>query len=145
MNRKNDNFDDKTELDLKRKQRDDPLELMRELTGEKESSKRHKKSKKKEKAKDKHKSDDDDLPPVKKSKTIEELRAERFLSLFAVKSSPFFFLNFYFTKRLKRECEERIKAHRLLSVNKEKDTPQVEVDDRKRKYNNQFNPDFSRF
>lgn len=59
------------------------------------------------------------------SKTIEQLRAER----------------------LKRESEERIKANRLMlgieevSGNKPN---KVEVDDRKRRYNNQFNPEISK-
>ena len=49
--------------------------------------------------------------------------------------------------RLKRENEERIRAQRFLAGDsgKEKETPKIEVDDRKRKYNNQFNPDVSRF
>ena len=50
--------------------------------------------------------------------------------------------------RLKRESEEKLKAARLLSGNSElgkKKEPAVELDDRKRKYNNQFNPDFTRF
>jgi hypothetical protein len=59
---------------------------MRELTGEKESSKKHKKSKKKERERDessKHEnsssSSSNSVQPVKKSKTIEEMRAERLL------------------------------------------------------------------
>lgn len=53
---------------------------------------------------------------------------------------------YFFYFRLKRENEERIKAQRLLSGGKDdklKET--VEFDDRKRKYNNQFNPDYSKY
>ncbi len=58
----------------------------------------------------------------------------------------FWNLNLAFHLRLKRECEERIKAQRLLMGNsKEQEQPKIEVDDRKRKYNNQFNPDFSKY
>lgn len=47
---------------------------------------------------------------------------------------------------MQRECEERIKANMLLSGNKNsgQEKQEKEVDDRKRKYNNQFNPDFSK-
>ena len=53
---------------------------------------------------------------------------------------------YFFYFRLKRENEERIKAQRLLSGGKD-DKPKetVEFDDRKRKYNNQFNPDYSKY
>lgn len=77
--------------------------------------KKHKKKHKKEKCKEKE---------TNRKKTIEELRAER----------------------LKREAEERLKAQRLISGDLGKSNePKIEVDDRKRKYNNQFNPDFSKF
>ena len=51
-----------------------------------------------------------------------------------------------FLCRLKRESEERLKAQRLLSGGKD-DKPKevVEFDDRKRKYNNQFNPEYSKY
>jgi hypothetical protein len=67
---------------LKRKQRDDPLNLIRELTGEKEKHKKHKKSKAKEKerereSKNENSSSTHSTQPAKKTKTIEELRAER--------------------------------------------------------------------
>jgi hypothetical protein len=61
---------------------------------------------------------------VKKSKTIEEMRAER----------------------LKREAEERTRANKLLYGLKEVEVKEkVELDDRKRRYNNQFNPEASRY
>jgi hypothetical protein len=48
--------------------------------------------------------------------------------------------------RLKREAEERAKANRLLNGDKqEKTQPKVELDDRKRRYNSQFNPDLARY
>lgn len=85
--------------------------------------KEHDKSKKKKKDKKDKKMDKPEVPIVKKAKTIEELRAER----------------------LKRESEERSKADRLLYGSKEPAKPAVELDDRKRKYNNQFNPEASRY
>lgn len=94
----------------------DPLKSIEELTGEterKKLKKKHKKEKQKEKDKDKN-----------RTKSIDELRAER----------------------IKREAEERIKAQRLISGEITKpNEPKIEADDRKRKYNNQFNPDFSKF
>ena len=57
----------------------------------------------------------------KKKKTIEELRAER----------------------LKRENEEKIKTQRLL--NGPSSTAPIQLDDRKRRYNSQFNPDLARY
>lgn len=79
-------------------------------------SDRKKQKKKHKKEKDKDKN--------KSKKSIEELRAER----------------------LKREADERIKANRLIAGDLGKtNEPKVEVDDRKRKYNNQFNPDFSKY
>ncbi len=66
----------------------------------------------------------DDKPVVKKSKTIEELRAER----------------------MKREAEERTRANKLLYGLKEVEVKEkVELDDRKRRYNNQFNPEISKY
>lgn len=95
----------------------DPLKKINELTGESER-KKHRKKHKKEKSKEKE--------DKKRPKSIEELRAER----------------------LKREAEERLKAQRLISGNKDLGKPvesKIEVDDRKRKYNNQFNPELSKF
>ena len=109
--------EDNIEIDLKRKRSLDPLKKINELTGESE----HKKNKKKHK-KDKSKEKEE----KKRPKSIEELRAER----------------------LKREAEERLKAQRLISGNKDLGKPvesRIEVDDRKRKYNNQFNPELSKF
>ena len=94
-----------------------------------DKSKKHKsKHKHKHKSKEKEKESSITTSEVKKSKTIEELRAER----------------------LKRESNEKQRAELLLmsksglpmASTKEK---QVELDDRKRKYNNQFNPEFSKF
>ena len=45
--------DDKEEIDLKRKIKDDPLETMKEFTDRKDSNKKHKKNKKKDKHKEK--------------------------------------------------------------------------------------------
>lgn len=95
-----------------------------------------KKDKKKKKKKHRHNSDDDGDNDdkykkkikaeviVDKTKSIEQLRAER----------------------LKREAEERAKAERLLNGNKSVPNPKehVELDDRKRRYNSQFNPDLAR-
>ena len=46
--------------------------------------------------------------------------------------------------RVKRETEERLKADRLLYGSKEP-VKTTETDDRKRKYNNQFNPEISKY
>ena len=94
-----------------------PLKKINELTGESDR-KKHKKKHKKEKSKEKDEK--------KKPKSVDELRAER----------------------LKREAEERLKAQRLISGNNNLGKPvesKIEVDDRKRKYNNQFNPELSKF
>ncbi|RNA04990.1 leukocyte receptor cluster member 1 [Brachionus plicatilis] len=108
--------EDDVEIDLKHKRYLDPLKSIEELTGEterKKLKKKHKKEKQKEKDKDKN-----------RTKSIDELRAER----------------------IKREAEEKIKAQRLISGEITKpNEPKIEADDRKRKYNNQFNPDFSKF
>jgi hypothetical protein len=55
-------------------------------------------------------------------------------------------INSYFKyERLKRELDERLKAERLLYAGKEPAKVTTEFDDRKRKYNNQFNPDISKY
>ncbi|CAF0879082.1 unnamed protein product [Brachionus calyciflorus] len=111
------NAEDDVEIDVKIKRSLDPLKTIEDLTGGSER-KKHKKKHKKEK----HKEKDD----KKRPKSIEELRAER----------------------LKREGEERLKAQRLISGNQNLGKPaeqKIEADDRKRRYNNQFNPDISKF
>jgi hypothetical protein len=61
---------------------------------------------------------------IKKKKTIEELRAER----------------------LKRENEEKIKTQRLLNgPSTSSNVSSIQLDDRKRRYNSQFNPDLARY
>ena len=57
------------------------------------------------------------------------------------------FLNAFRFLRLKREAEARVLTNRLLYGIKddEEKEPKVEVDDRKRRYNNQFNPEMSRY
>ncbi|KAM9299688.1 leukocyte receptor cluster member 1 [Gastrophryne carolinensis] len=47
-------------------------------------------------------------------------------------------------ERLKREAAERARAEALLSNKKEASNPEPEMDDRKRRYNSQFNPQFAR-
>ena len=110
----------------------DPLTTMN-LLMKKKDQKKHSEKKTKTLSKEKEKiiksTPVEHLVKNYKPKTIEQLRAER----------------------LKRESEERLKAQRLLSgangkgdensKNKEK----IELDDRKRKYNNQFNPDYSKY
>lgn len=128
------------EVDLKRKLKDDPMNDVTSYLKEKNNMKK-KKSRKlsheyekdckyAEHRKSKHKKADrkeaEREPEVKKKKTIEELRAER----------------------LKREADARVKTNRLLyGIKDEEETkePKIEVDDRKRRYNNQFNPEMSRF
>lgn len=79
--------------------------------------KREKKKKKK-----KHKKSSPS-PTPKKKKTIEELRAER----------------------MKREATEKQKTKQLFSdLRGEKPKGEVVLDDRERRYNSQFNPDFVR-
>jgi len=114
--------DDKTEVDLKSKRAADPLTSINTVMKEHEKKKKSKNKEKDYKKEKKSNSFISDEPPVKKSKTIEELRAER----------------------LKRETEERLKADRLLYGSKEP-VKVVETNDRKRKYNNQFNPDYSKY
>jgi hypothetical protein len=62
---------------------------------------------------------------IKRKKTIEELRAER----------------------LKRENEEKIKTQRLLNgpTTSSNASSSLQLDDRKRRYNSQFNPDLARY
>ena len=103
---------------------------MNTLMKTQKSDKKHKHSDKKSKHMEKAiksaaSSSLDNLVKQSQPKTIEQLRAER----------------------LKRESDERIKAQRLLSGNKDDTKPKerVEFDDRKRKYNNQFNPDYAKF
>lgn len=132
-----DSNESKNETDLKRKLQQDPMTYMNSLLKEKHDDK-HKKRKKDDKKdtstissssiksssssssgkdkKEKEKSDSSN------KKTIEALRAER----------------------LKRECEERIRVQRLLNNYKDEQR-RIEIDDRRRKYNNQFNPELSRF
>lgn len=93
-----------------------------------EDSDHHQHHKHKNKKKDKEDSKESTTtksPAASQSKTIEQMRAER----------------------LKRESEERIKAQRLLLGIKDpaSNAPKVEVDDRKRRYNNQFNPEMSKY
>ncbi|XP_073512492.1 leukocyte receptor cluster member 1 [Phyllobates terribilis] len=47
-------------------------------------------------------------------------------------------------ERLKREAAERVRAAALMSGNKEPSAPEQEMDDRKRRYNSQFNPQLAR-
>ncbi|KAM5132358.1 leukocyte receptor cluster member 1 [Mantella aurantiaca] len=47
-------------------------------------------------------------------------------------------------ERLKREVAERTRAKMLLSGRKKSSSPEQEMDDRKRQYNSQFNPQISR-
>ncbi len=74
MKPKSSTLDDNLEVDLKRKRETDPLTSINTVM--KEYEKKKKKSKEKDYKKEKKSSS---LPSVKKSKTIEELRAERYL------------------------------------------------------------------
>ncbi|XP_073427156.1 leukocyte receptor cluster member 1 [Dendrobates tinctorius] len=47
-------------------------------------------------------------------------------------------------ERLKREAAERARAAALMSGKKEQSAPEQEMDDRKRRYNSQFNPQLAR-
>lgn len=77
---KNESISDDTEVDLKRKLKMDPLTNINDLLeGHKKHKKEHRDKKHKHKQKDKKalQSTDEQKVFVKKSKTIEELRAER--------------------------------------------------------------------
>lgn len=134
-------LDDNLEVDLKRKRETDPLTSINTVMKEYEKTK--KKSKEKDYKKEKKSLS---LPPVKKSKTIEELRAERYyINLINDYYYDCFKNNeLLFNQRIKREADERLKAERLLYGSKEP-VKVAEFDDRKRKYNNQFNPDISKY
>ena len=78
---------------------------------------------------------------------IEQLRAERYISLSDLIES----VNCSF--RLKRESNERTKTAAYLSrvftgndqtIETPETTPVVETNDRKRRYNSQFNPDMAK-
>jgi len=121
--RKND--DGKGEIDLKHKSKDDPLAKMRSQmnSDDKDKDEKNKKNKKLKSEKESpQKPTASNTSSNNGKKTIEQLRAER----------------------LKRETEERIKAEKLLNPTKFKQ-PEVEFDDRKRKFNNQFNPTLSKY
>ena len=107
--------DDKNEIDLKRKLIDDPISQM---------NKQQKKESVDDKKKKKKKTNNNNDVEIKKKKTIEELRVER----------------------LKRENEEKIKTQRLLNgPSTSSNVSSIQLDDRKRRYNSQFNPDLARY
>ena len=84
------------------------------------------KQQKKESVDDKKKTFNNDVKPdeIKKKKTIEELR----------------------DKKLKRENEEKIKTQRLLNgPSASSNVSSIQLDDRRRRYNSQFNPDLARY
>ncbi|CAG2234338.1 unnamed protein product [Mytilus edulis] len=111
------------ERDDKRKKLMDPLYDLKnyvEKTKDAHSPEREKK-------KSKHKSKDKDRPQTtSSSKTIEQLRAER----------------------LKRETDEKKKTSDLMAKMRGKSVPDksdhVELNERRRGYNSQYNPDFVR-
>ncbi|KAG9481576.1 hypothetical protein GDO78_010688 [Eleutherodactylus coqui] len=109
---------DETTKDDKLKRKLDPMgemeKYLHQKTGQK---KRH--SDKKEQKKVKEKGNDKNGPP---KPSIEQLRRER----------------------LKREAAERARAEALLSGRKNQPTQEQEMDDRKRRYNSQFNPQLAR-
>lgn len=113
------------EVELKQKLSADPMKDIKAALKEKDKAKKRKHNHHHSGEKDRHKSksakSNTEPAVTKKSKTIEELRAER----------------------LKRENEARVKTNQLLYG--VKPVEKVEVDDRKRRYNNQFNPDASRY
>lgn len=114
------------ERDVKRKNHMDPIHDLKryvEKTKDSHSPERHR-HKHKEKKKHKHKSKDKDEHTSKK--TIEQLRSER----------------------LKREAEEKKKTAALLAKLRGETIPEktetVEMSDRNRGYNSQYNPEFVR-
>ncbi len=117
------------EYDFKRKYDLDPMRHMTKYLDIKEKHENKKKakddsSKKHKKHKHKHDKERDDTKSGKK--TIEQLRAER----------------------LKREKEERRRSEELLARARGEKLPtkekEVVLDERERRYNSQFNPDFVR-
>ncbi|XP_052072654.1 leukocyte receptor cluster member 1 homolog [Mytilus californianus] len=119
------------ERDEKRKKLMDPIYDLKnyvEKTKDAHSPERHKhKHKHKEKKKHKHKSKDKDRPQTtSSSKTIEQLRAER----------------------LRRESDEKKKTSELMAKLRGESVPDksdhVELNERRRGYNSQYNPDFVR-
>ncbi|CAD5116882.1 DgyrCDS5726 [Dimorphilus gyrociliatus] len=104
-----------SEADEKRKDFLDPMKAVEKHV---KTYKREKKKKKKKK----HKRSSPSPPPSKK-KSIEELRAER----------------------LRREATEKQKVKKLFGeLRGEKPKDDIIMDDRERRYNSQFNPDFVR-
>ncbi|VDI62193.1 Hypothetical predicted protein [Mytilus galloprovincialis] len=119
------------ERDEKRKKHMDPIYDLKnyvEKTKDAHSPERRKhKHKHKEKKKHKHKSKDKDRPQTtSSSKTIEQLRAER----------------------LRRESDEKKKTSDLMAKMRGESVPDksehVELNERRRGYNSQYNPDFVR-
>ncbi|XP_063396875.1 leukocyte receptor cluster member 1 homolog [Mytilus trossulus] len=119
------------ERDEKRKKHMDPIYDLKnyvEKTKDVHSPERKKnKHKHKEKKKHKHKSKDKDRPQTSSSsKTIEQLRAER----------------------LRREADEKKKTSELMAKLSGESVPDksqhVELNERRRGYNSQYNPDFVR-
>ncbi|KAG8567961.1 hypothetical protein GDO81_013847 [Engystomops pustulosus] len=107
-----------TAKDEKLKRLLDPMNKMEKYLHKKTGEKRRR-SDKKEHKKEKEKRNEKTGAP---KSSIEQLRQER----------------------LKREAAERARAEALLSGKKEKSTPDQEMDDRKRRYNSQFNPQLAR-
>jgi hypothetical protein len=110
-------INNKEEIDLKKKKSLDPMTQFNKIIKNSKLNNEHHQKKDKKKVSNE----------IKLPKTMEQLRAER----------------------LKRESDERIKTQRLLSCN---ESPQlknnqelIEKDDRKRKYNSQFNPQYSKY
>ncbi|XP_069804689.1 leukocyte receptor cluster member 1 [Dendropsophus ebraccatus] len=109
---------DKSAKDEKLKRTLDPLNEMEKYIHKKTWEKKKKHSDKKEHKKAKEKEKDKGAPKP----SMEQLRQER----------------------LKREAAERARAEALLSGKKSQPPPEQEMDDRKRRYNSQFNPELAR-
>ncbi len=125
----------KNETDLKRKLQQDPLTYMNSLIKEKDDEK-HKKRKKETK-------NDTSTTSSSSSSTKEKKEKEKKEKEKTVSSSKKS-IEALRAERLKRESDERIRVQRLLNNFKDEQR-RIEIDDRRRKYNNQFNPELSRF
>ncbi|CAH1779028.1 unnamed protein product [Owenia fusiformis] len=125
---------DKDTLNLKRSDKDeklknylDPVHQMNEFINKKKKKHKKHRSHKEKKHNHRHKDDKASSECKQPSKTMAELRAER----------------------IKRETAEREKCNKIRAIARgekveEKKKEHVEVDDRRRKYNSQYNPDFVR-
>ncbi|XP_070575868.1 leukocyte receptor cluster member 1 homolog [Ptychodera flava] len=130
--KKEEEEDNDKAVDVKKKRMMDPMVEMEKYMKKKSKHKHKHKHKSrpesgtaKEKEKHKHKKHHKDKDKKSRKPSIEELRAER----------------------VRREAAERAKTNRLLSGQSDEGTSggtEAIVDDRQRRYNSQYNPDFVR-